>query len=106
MPLVAKSRNWLSKKSLALAILAILTGIAGRLLAQEASRSSDAKTRREDSTHSGMTAAATTKPAEPQIVIADHVILWDNRIMSWNEVVERLRLLRRDGPIHPEFKMT
>ena len=105
MSFVAKRQHW-PERAIALAILAILSSIPGRLFAQDANKSSDAKTPAEDPSRSGTTTAITAKPAEPQIVIADHVILWDDRIMTWNEVVLRLRLLRHDGPIHPTFITT
>lgn len=44
----------------------------------------------------------------PRIIIAENVILWDRRIVTWDEVIERLRKLRRKlgVPIHPSFYFT
>jgi hypothetical protein len=57
------------------------------------------------------------KPAAPapapaarslDIVIAQHVILWDGRIRTWDEVVTELREIRKakGKPIHPNFYFT
>ncbi|MFN0052090.1 MAG: hypothetical protein ACKV0T_07860 [Planctomycetales bacterium] len=42
------------------------------------------------------------------ILIAEHVILWDGEIVTWEEVIDGLRAMRRDQgkPIHPNFKFT
>jgi len=42
------------------------------------------------------------------IVIAQHVIVWDGRIRTWDEVVEELREIRKaqDKPIHASFHFT
>ncbi|HET6880896.1 MAG TPA: carboxypeptidase regulatory-like domain-containing protein [Pirellulales bacterium] len=42
------------------------------------------------------------------IVIAEHVILWDGRIRTWDEVVTELREIRKTKgePIHPHFHFT
>lgn len=42
------------------------------------------------------------------IVIAQHVILWDHRIRTWDEVVAELRGIRKaqGKPIHPHFYFT
>ena len=42
------------------------------------------------------------------IVIARHVILWDGRIRTWDEVVTELREIRqaKGEPIHPHFYFT
>ncbi|HLJ94603.1 MAG TPA: M56 family metallopeptidase [Gemmataceae bacterium] len=42
------------------------------------------------------------------IVIAKHVIVWDGRIRTWDEVVTELREIRkaRGKPIHPHFLFT
>lgn len=42
------------------------------------------------------------------IVIAQHVILWDGRIRTWEEVVTELREIRKakGEPIHPHFYFT
>jgi hypothetical protein len=45
--------------------------------------------------------------AQPKIVIAWHVLLWEGRdIMTWDGAVARLRALRLAGPVHPEFYFT
>ena len=46
------------------------------------------------------------KPAHPTIIVTANVILWDNRIVSWDQMVLRLRTMRADGPIHPHFRFT
>jgi hypothetical protein len=42
------------------------------------------------------------------IVIAEHVLLWDGEIMTWEQIVDRFRAIRmRQGkPIHPKFHIT
>jgi beta-lactamase regulating signal transducer with metallopeptidase domain/regulation of enolase protein 1 (concanavalin A-like superfamily) len=42
------------------------------------------------------------------IVITKHVILWDGRIRSWDEVITELREIRKakGEPIHPHFHFT
>jgi beta-lactamase regulating signal transducer with metallopeptidase domain len=42
------------------------------------------------------------------IVIAEHVLMWDGKIVTWEEVVEGLRAIRKEQgkPIHPSFKFT
>jgi hypothetical protein len=42
------------------------------------------------------------------ILIAQHVIVWDGRIRTWDEVVTELRALRKaqGKPIHPNFYFT
>jgi RNA polymerase sigma factor (sigma-70 family) len=42
------------------------------------------------------------------IVIAQHVIVWDGRIRTWDEVVTELRAIRttQGKPIHPNFYFT
>ena len=57
-------------------------------------------------------------PAEPpkaasaarslDIVIAEHAIVWDGRIRTWDEVVAELREIRqaKGEPIHPHFRFT
>jgi RNA polymerase sigma factor (sigma-70 family) len=58
--------------------------------------------------------AAKPKPAPARaarsldIVIAQHVIVWDNRIRTWDEVVTELRAIRKaqGKPIHPNFYFT
>jgi beta-lactamase regulating signal transducer with metallopeptidase domain len=42
------------------------------------------------------------------IVIAQHVIVWDGRIRTWDEVVTELREIRKahGKPIHPSFRFT
>src|SRR5262245_45320119 len=42
----------------------------------------------------------------PHIVVADHVLLWDNRIVTWDQVLLEFRTLRRGGPFHPTFHFT
>jgi beta-lactamase regulating signal transducer with metallopeptidase domain len=47
-------------------------------------------------------------PRSLDIVIAKHVILWDRRIRTWEEVVTELRAIRQaqGKPIHPHFHFT
>src|SRR5262249_46415705 len=42
------------------------------------------------------------------IVIAKHVIVWDGRVRTWEEVVTELREIRKaqGKPIHPNFHFT
>lgn len=42
------------------------------------------------------------------ILIAEHVIVWDGRIRTWDEVVTKLREIRKaqGKPIHPNFYFT
>lgn len=52
---------------------------------------------------------AAPAPAESlDILVAQHVLLWDGKIVEWDEVVRRLRARReREGrPIHPNFHFT
>ena len=51
-------------------------------------------------------AEAAKKLRSPQIIIAQHVLLWDGRIVTWDEILTRFRLMRREGPFHPSFKDT
>ncbi|HEY1600649.1 MAG TPA: M56 family metallopeptidase [Pirellulales bacterium] len=44
--------------------------------------------------------------AKPTIIVTEHVILWDRRIITWEQMVLRFRTLRADGPISPHFKFT
>jgi RNA polymerase sigma factor (sigma-70 family) len=50
--------------------------------------------------------APTARPLD--IVIAEHVIVWDGRIRTWEEVVTELREIRKaqGKPIHPHFYFT
>jgi hypothetical protein len=59
--------------------------------------------------------AAAAKPAPAaaekrslDIIIAEHVIVWDGRIRTWDEVVTELRDIRKEQgkPIHPNFYFT
>jgi beta-lactamase regulating signal transducer with metallopeptidase domain len=56
--------------------------------------------------------APASKPAPMDrsldMVIAQHVIVWDGRIRTWDEVVTELREIRRakGKPIHPNFYFT
>ncbi|MEX2027431.1 MAG: M56 family metallopeptidase [Pirellulaceae bacterium] len=58
-----------------------------------------------------------SKPGRPKpaaaarsldIIIAQHVIVWDGRIRTWDEVVKELREIRtaQGKPIHPHFYFT
>src|SRR4051812_22534086 len=42
------------------------------------------------------------------IVVAEHVLVWDGEIVSWDEAVTELRRQRKaaDKPIHPHFYFT
>ncbi|MGQ0637245.1 MAG: M56 family metallopeptidase [Planctomycetaceae bacterium] len=42
------------------------------------------------------------------IIIAEHVILWDGQIVTWEQVEQGLRAIRKEKgePIHPKFKFT
>jgi hypothetical protein len=46
------------------------------------------------------------KHNEPSIIIAEHVLLWDNQIVTWDEVVARLRAMRESGPFRAHFYTT
>jgi beta-lactamase regulating signal transducer with metallopeptidase domain/protocatechuate 3,4-dioxygenase beta subunit len=44
---------------------------------------------------------------DPQIIIAEHVLLWEGKeIVTWDEVLKRLQALRKGGPVHPHFYTT
>ena len=45
-------------------------------------------------------------PRGPTIIVADHVVVWDNQIMTWDEVVARLRTMRASGPFRAHFFST
>jgi beta-lactamase regulating signal transducer with metallopeptidase domain len=111
-----------------ISIFATICIVPWQLVAQEASKpkSTEAGVQKEsnadqrDSAPNGAAAPEKTDPdrkdsppnvkterPEPHIIIAEHVLLWDGqRIMTWNEIVLRLRLLRRDGPFHATFLTT
>ena len=65
-----------------------------------------------DAQVSVQTEKATDKPAEGDrsldFVVAEHVILWDGKIVTWDEAIEGLREIRKrlDKPIHPNFHFT
>jgi hypothetical protein len=46
------------------------------------------------------------KHNEPSIIIAEHVLLWDNQVVTWDEVVARLRAMRESGPFRAHFYTT
>ena len=46
------------------------------------------------------------KHREPRIIIAEHVLLWDDQIVTWDEVVARLRTMRESGPFRAHFYTT
>jgi hypothetical protein len=48
------------------------------------------------------------KPPTPHIIVASHVLLWDNQIVTWDEAVTRLRAIRaaNGGPFHASFHFT
>ena len=50
--------------------------------------------------------SAESAPVTPHVIIAEHVLLWDEEIVTWDEVVQRLRLIRRSGPFRAVFHMT
>ncbi|MHC4400431.1 MAG: hypothetical protein ACYTG0_12210, partial [Planctomycetota bacterium] len=50
--------------------------------------------------------AARPTPPRPDIVIAEHVLLWEKEIVTWDEVIKRFRLMRPLGPIRPTFHTT
>ncbi len=52
--------------------------------------------------------AADDKLRSLNIVIAEHVLIWDGNIVTWEEVVDGLRAIRKKQgkPIHPNFKFT
>jgi beta-lactamase regulating signal transducer with metallopeptidase domain len=54
----------------------------------------------------GQWLGAGVKSSTPHIIIAEHVLLWDNRIVTWDEVVTRLRVMRLDGPFRASFHFT
>jgi hypothetical protein len=41
---------------------------------------------------------ADAKHIEPTIIVAEHVLLWDDQIVTWDQVVARLRAMRETGP--------
>jgi len=94
----------------ALASLGSVLGVFLRpLRAQDAAPAKSTESPASPATDSDQNAAAPNpKPqrAEPKIIIAEHVLMWDDRIMNWDSIVARLRLLRRDQPVHPTFYTT
>ena len=50
--------------------------------------------------------AANEKHQEPRIIIAEHVLLWDDQIVTWDQVVARLRAMRESGPFRGHFYFT
>lgn len=42
------------------------------------------------------------------VVVAEYVILWDGKIVTWDEMIEGLREMREraKGPVHPNFHFT
>jgi len=89
--------------------LAYFSGVQGVFLgplrAQDAAPAKATESPRE-SDQKDATPNPKAERAEPKIIIAEHVLLWDDRIMNWDSTVARLRLLRRDQPIHPTFYTT
>jgi beta-lactamase regulating signal transducer with metallopeptidase domain len=51
-------------------------------------------------------AAIAKQQQQPNIIIAEHVVLWENQIVTWEQVVERLRVIRKSGPFHARFYTT
>ena len=49
---------------------------------------------------------ADTKHSEPTIIMAAHVLLWDDQIVTWDKVVTRLRAMRETGPFRAHFCLT
>jgi beta-lactamase regulating signal transducer with metallopeptidase domain len=50
--------------------------------------------------------APDAKHNEPHIIIAEHVLSWDNQIVTWDQVVARLRTMRESGPFRGHFYFT
>jgi hypothetical protein len=42
------------------------------------------------------------------IIVAQHVILWDGEIVTWDQVVKGLQAMRKERgePLHPKFRFT
>jgi len=58
-------------------------------------------------------ARRTTRPAEENdpsldVVIATHVLLWRDEIMTWEQITARLRALReqKGKPVYPRYRLT
>jgi hypothetical protein len=47
--------------------------------------------------------AASAEHPEPHIIITEHVLLWDDRIVTWDEVLKRLRAMRSRGQFRATF---
>jgi hypothetical protein len=89
-------------------IFAGIWSAARQLAAQEMPPPAEkAASEKSDSDQKDSATSAKKERPEPRIIIAQHVLLWEGeRIMTWNEIVLRLRLLRRDGPFHASFLTT
>jgi beta-lactamase regulating signal transducer with metallopeptidase domain len=46
------------------------------------------------------------KDDHPSIIIAEHVLLWDNQVVTWDQIVARLRVKRKSGPFRATFYTT
>jgi len=94
----------------AAALAAVLCIAAWQLVAQEPPKPAQAEKATSDKvepSQKDLAPVAKAERPEPKIIIAENVLLWDGqRIMTWNEIVLRLRLLRRDGPFHASFLTT
>lgn len=99
-----------------LALVACVAIVPWQLVAQEppATKADPAKSDTNESDTSKANekskkkSAKTTKnTAGPNIIIAEHVLLWEGKeVVTWDEVVARLRKLRPAGPIHAQFYST
>src|SRR5262245_64943057 len=83
---------------------------AWQLAAQETAKPTPAEkaaSEKADPNQKDSAPSAKKERPEPRIIIAQNVLLWEGeRIMTWNEIVLRLRLLRRDGPFQASFLTT
>lgn len=93
------------------ALVGILAIVPWRLVAQETpaakTETTDSATTKPDTKSKKKSANKTKNPAEPSIVIAEHVLLWEGKeVVTWDEVVARFRKLRPAGPFQPDFYFT
>jgi beta-lactamase regulating signal transducer with metallopeptidase domain len=47
-----------------------------------------------------------TKSSPPTIIIAEHALLWDNQIVTWEQVLNGFRAMRLSGPFRARFAFT
>ena len=43
---------------------------------------------------------------EPTLIVADHVMIYENRVVTWDEISDLLTKMVGKGPVHPSFQNT